>query len=517
MIRNLSLFTGIGAFEKALKNINIPTELIGYSEVDKYASKAYSLIHGESELKNLGDITKIDVETLPNNIDLITYGFPCQDISVAGKGKGFTNDKGELTRSGLFFYAAEIIKEKQPKIAIAENVKNLLSKKFSNEFNAVLKTLENAGYNNYYQVLNAKNYGIPQNRDRVFIISIRKDIDNGKFKFPEPFELEKKLRDLLEKEVDEKYYLSDEKVMKLLNSTLNQEKGRSQSSDVCGTLCARDYKGPKCVPIFQNNDMVKLEVRENTKKGYTEAYEGDSINIEFPNSKTRRGRVGHGLAQTLTTKCNQAVVPPVKNYKNRIKCVTNLPFIAASRGRNQENPSTRTQGLPTKQVLEFNVNGTSNTLTTVQKDNYVICEQRSDEGLRFFKNGICGTLRTGGAGGNKRILQFVGNIHPSGRGMNGRVFCQEGICPTITTGEGPKVWRCPRIRRLTPKECFRLMGFNDEDVDALIRNGISNTQLYKMAGNSIVVNVLEEIFKELIKSQVLEVGLNDGGEYHVGA
>ena len=149
------MFSGIGAFEKSLKNLGIDYELVGYSEIDRYASKAYSLIHGDSELKNLGDITKIDEEKIPEYIDLITYGFPCQDISIAGKKKGFTYG-GEKTRSGLFFDALRIIQSVQPKIAIAENVKNLTGKRFKNEFEIVLNSLRMAGYNNYCKVLNAK-------------------------------------------------------------------------------------------------------------------------------------------------------------------------------------------------------------------------------------------------------------------------------------------------------------------------------------------------------------------------
>lgn len=200
----LSLFSGIGAFEKALDRLNVPYQLVNYCEIDKYASNAYAQIHQCDESLNLGDITKIDTSTLPNDIDLITYGFPCQDISLAGKQKGFEED-GELTRSGLFFEALRIIEDTKPRVAIAENVKNLTSQKFQKEFDIVLTSLEEAGYNNYWKVLNAKDYGIPQNRERVFIVSIRKDIDNEMFKFPEGFELKLRLKDMLEDEVDEKY------------------------------------------------------------------------------------------------------------------------------------------------------------------------------------------------------------------------------------------------------------------------------------------------------------------------
>ena len=216
MIKYLSLFSGIGAFEKALQKLEIPYELIGYCEIDKYASKAYSLLHNVPESMNFGDITQLDETQLPDDIDLITYGFPCQDISLAGQQKGLLNDDGTKTRSGLFFDALRIIEHTQPQIAIAENVKNLTSQKFSEQFDTVLSSLENVGYNNYWKVLNAKDYEVPQNRERVFIISIRKDIDTGVFEFPDHVPLKKCLKDLLEDSVEEKYYVDPFRVKNLI-------------------------------------------------------------------------------------------------------------------------------------------------------------------------------------------------------------------------------------------------------------------------------------------------------------
>ena len=162
-----------------------------------------------SESLNLRDVRAVTAETVRDSVDLITYGFPCQDISIAGKQQGFVNDSGESTRSGLFFEALRIIKELRPRYAIAENVKALTSAKFKTEFATVLSSLEDAGYNNYWRVLNAKDYGIPQNRERVFIVSIRKDADEGDFQFPDKEPLMLRLRDMLEpaESVDEKYYL----------------------------------------------------------------------------------------------------------------------------------------------------------------------------------------------------------------------------------------------------------------------------------------------------------------------
>ena len=305
MLNVMSLFSGIGAFEKALENLGIPHEVLSYCEIDKYASKSYSIIHDIPESKNLKDVTKIDPLDICERVDLITYGFPCQDISVAGNQKGFTDENGERTRSGLFFEALRIIDDYRPKFAIAENVKALTSKKFTEEFKIVLESLEEIGYNNYYAVLNSKDYGIPQNRERVFIISIRKDIDRG-FTFPDPIPLELKLKDILEDEVDDKYYLGD-KALKYIFA--DKRRGRwtqiHEKSD--------DYVQSAITAVGNTNwtgNFINesIKIRENTKKGYVEAYPGDSISLERPNSKTRRGRVGRGVAQTLLTDCNQAVV-----------------------------------------------------------------------------------------------------------------------------------------------------------------------------------------------------------------
>lgn len=383
----LSLFSGIGAFEKALDNLQIPYELAGFSEIDKYAVKSYCAIHGVDESMNLGDITKIDEKALPKDIDLITYGFPCQDISLAGKQKGLFHDDGTQTRSGLFFEALRIIEATKPKIAIAENVKNLTGKKFKEQFALVLESLDEAGYNNYWKVLNAKDYGIPQNRERVFIISIRKDIDDGEFEFPEGFPLELRLKDMLDDEVNEKFYLSNKGVDGLLNAFVDGREHKpnlmTNETEYSPTIDTRvgdqTHRSPyiykssdkieltqvgqiygtdkehKCVPVEpvrlgniygekfgtgyagnvwdkecisptlmtmqggnrqpliidegvkagntspSGNYNPSVLVREATKKGYAEAEVGDSVNIGQPNSKTRRGRVGKQVSQTLTT------------------------------------------------------------------------------------------------------------------------------------------------------------------------------------------------------------------------
>ena len=205
MLKYLSLFSGIGSPEQALKNLGVEFELFGFSEIDKYAIKSYCAVHGVDESLNLGDITKIDIESLPLDIDLITHGSPCQSFSVAGKNHG--GDEGSGTRSSLMWNSIEIIEHCKPNVVIWENVKNVLSKKHKHNFDKYLKTLELLGYTNYWDILNSKHYGIPQNRERVFVISI---LDEHKpYKFPESKKLNLSITDLLEDYVEDKYYMSN--------------------------------------------------------------------------------------------------------------------------------------------------------------------------------------------------------------------------------------------------------------------------------------------------------------------
>lgn len=535
----IELFSGIGAQERALRQLKIPYRIINTCDCDKdavlsYASMRFDIDKATKEYQfptqdkmieelqnkgfgydfmkgkhtitsrtpinkikqyyiadklsnNLGDISKVD--RLPY-ADMITYSSPCQSFSVAGKLAGakkicktcgheweidFSNPNYnykcphcgsvnlDSTTSGLLQEVQRLLSvayknNELPKYLLLENVKNLVGKKFKPQFDAWIRWLDSIGYNTYYQVLNSKNFGIPQNRERIFALSIRKDVDNGNFKFPEQIPLTTRLKDILEKTVDEKYYLSGDKVESILANFIarqNEASGinlKDQATtfdgltDVAHTLMARDYKG------FGNQSMTGV--------------------IE--------------------------------------------PIIVASRGRNPENPSDRTTGSPTEQRLEANMNGTTNTITTVAKDNYVmepvVCEQRCDEGLSFFKDDVVGTLRTIDVCGDKRVIEpedinpvRIGNIYGEqfGTGYAGNVWDQDSVSPTIMTAQGgnrqPLVvdnvkWR---IRKLTPKECWRLMGFSDKDCDRASKY-VSDSALYKQAGNSIVTSCLVAIFYSLL-------------------
>lgn len=385
----IELFAGIGSQTQALKNICVPHKVLGISEIDKYAVKSYEAIHGP--VKNFGDITKI--KSLPK-ADMWTYSFPCTDLSVAGQQKGLSRDSG--TRSGLLWEVERLLKASElPKYLLLENVKPLVGDKFSEGFSEWRKSLQEMGYRNYYQVLNSKDYGIPQNRERVFMVSI---LGPGEpFAFPEVEKLEKCLGDLLEDDVDEKYYLSEEQVQNYISNGNGNchpsgkgMNGNVNSKDIADTLTTNKGEGPKILVrgklsnvSHEHSSRVysiegiaptihtmqgggqepKVLVKEATKKGYAEAGPGDGISLEYPESNTRRGRVQRGLSATLQCNDNKGVV---------------------------------TSDL--------------------------------------------------------------------------------------------------RIRKLTQKECFRLMGFSDEAFEKA-QSVNSNSQLYKQAGNSIVVGVLERLFR----------------------
>ena len=254
MLKLLSLFTGIGAFEKALERLNIDYELVGFSEIDKFAIKSYCAIHKVPENKNLGDITKINIDKIPD-FDLLTWGFPCQDISIAGRMEGIK--KG--TRSGLYYEGYKILKAKRPGISIIENVKNLTSKRFKEQFETILKDIEELGYNNYWQVLNAKNYSVPQNRERIFIVSIRKDIDKNNFVFPSSVELKLKLKDLLEDTVDDKFYLTENGIGRLIKKN-NKLLKDCQNPNISSCLVAGYHKmsGNQNQYIAESNKVEKV-------------------------------------------------------------------------------------------------------------------------------------------------------------------------------------------------------------------------------------------------------------------
>lgn len=294
MLKILELFGGIGACSKALERLGIEYEIADYVEIDKYAVASYNAMHDTNfEPQDICEWDK-DIE-----VDLVMHGSPCQDFSLAGLQAG--GDEGSGTRSSLMYETIRIVNKLKPKYVIWENVKNMISKKHIHNFNNYIDRMGELGYTSYYQVLNAKDYGIPQNRERVFTISIRNDLNIG-YVFPEKKELKLKLKDMLEEEVDEKYYLSDSIIEYL-------EYGKYKAAKVSNKLKQTDTGICPTLDTMQGgNRQPFIKVKNATKKGYLEAEEGDSINLQRPTSTTRRGRVQKEVAATLDTQCEQGVV-----------------------------------------------------------------------------------------------------------------------------------------------------------------------------------------------------------------
>lgn len=643
-LRLIELFAGIGSQTQALTNIGIAHKVVAISEIDKYAIQSYEAMHGIAN--NLGDIRKI--EELPD-ADLWTYSFPCQDISVAGKGAGIK----EGTRSGLLFEVERLLrvaseKGTLPKYLLLENVKNLVSKKFKADFDKWLDFLAELGYTNYWKVLNAKDYGIPQNRERVFCISIRGE--HKPFVFPKPKELTIRLRDMIDETVDERFYLKESTIRSILRSTFNSRRDSIRPRDgLANTLLARDWRGPQCVQVGEVVGGKWDKMHDISKRVYepdgiaptVHCQQGGNTELKIAEDFVLGGLQKHqtprtdGISPTLTEAMGKGggqtpiiidtAEPKERFYKQAFETLKEnecevgdtidafnkkvnksgvcptlttrpegfktaiLPVVGAMRGRNPEDPSDRTAGVPTEQRLEINEKGLCNALTTVQKDNLVIEEDKQDYVSRRYNEfieekgyvpemfvaynkteikdvaptltGQCsspsgssavlklevedvkvlapnnwghkagdGTItreRTekeivpalqASAGqtqqsylkvkvANKKGYEearpgdYVNITYPGSKTKRGRVG--NGVAHTLTCGDGNAViTENVRIRKLTPRECLRLMGWKDEQIDKIVAAKISGTQQYRQAGNGIVVQVLESIFKALFLGEI---------------
>lgn len=450
MITVNELFSGIGAQVAALRRIGVSYQVVGIGEIDKYAIKSYEAINGET--RNYGDISKI--ERL-DYADLWTYSFPCQDLSIAGKQLGLNGTRSGLLREVERLLKLAVAENSSPKYLLLENVKNLVGKKFKPDFDKWLSTLDDLGYNNYWKVLNAKDYGVPQNRERVFVVSIRKDIDTHGYTFPEPFKLTRRLKDVLETNVDECYYLREELVEKFVERL----KAREVSNTVrCGGLGSTDIK--------HTWDLVA----EPTIKLVG--------NVYYPDKNYGTGYAGatydtSGISATLTTmgggNREPLIIQNPRGYNN---------------GGVKELASTETSG-----GGNYTQNNFAQALTAhLHKESVNDCTKIDRH------SPATGVIQLGfGIGHNpiSKKFEFDG-------------FHADKVCPTIlaTDYKCPKCWsNGVRIRKLTEKECWRLMDFTDEEFEAAQKAGVSKTQLYKQAGNSIVVGVLAKIFEKLFQKE----------------
>lgn len=455
---------------------------------------------------NLGDMMQIDA--LPD-CDFLTYSCPCTDLSIAGHQEGLKwtcQDCGHTydpaaysveerylcpvcgskhvksTRSGLLYEVERLlVTAKQngslPKYLLMENVDALVSKKYIDSFNNWLERLENLGYHSYYQVINAKNAGVPQNRKRIFVFSILKEIDTGKFTFPVPFDNGIRLKDVLENTVEERYYLSDEKVASFLGNLIKTE------------------------------DEDTVSIKQATKDGYIKCDLPGVADLSYPESTTRRGRVQENGTVSPTLTAAQTGICKLEKT-NEVLQVGNI----AEGKSGWENPQTG---------RIYSTEGCSPTLNTCNGGGHepkiLIGCDKSHNSPQIIERANCITAKEDRGISNHRaegtsVIEKIGNINPSGKGINGNVLGENGLAPTLTTnkGEGPKIaissdtsYITPyiRIRKLTPKECHRLMGFDDIDVNRCKAVGMSDAQGYKQAGNSIVTNVISLIAEHFYKAQ----------------
>lgn len=334
----VELFAGIGGFRAGLEELG--GECVFASEIDKFAKQSYAALYGDEHLHD--DITQIHEKDVPDH-DILVGGTPCQSFSVAGKRLGF-----EDTRGTLFFDVARIAKEKQPKVVWIENVKGLVGHDKGKTLDTIVKTLNDIGYTVDFEVLNSKFYNVPQNRERIFLLGVRDDlvtaepwviegntvVPKGKrriaeyegiktfnFDWPEQTEVTTRLRDVLEASVDEKYYLSEDKTAALVAQL--EDKYEEIDGMIRGGTQLRAYEGdgsisPTLTQAMGNGgghiplSVEGLAIREATKQGYAIAAVGDAVNFQFPDSKTRRGRVGKQIANTLeASSINQGVVEPI--------------------------------------------------------------------------------------------------------------------------------------------------------------------------------------------------------------
>lgn len=444
-LRLIELFAGVGSQAKALKNLGIEFEHWVVCEWDKYAIQSYNAVHGTNF--STSDITKLTAKDL-NIVDtehynyLLTYSFPCQSLSNAGKGEGMA--KGSGTRSGLLWEVERLLNEctELPQVLLMENVPQVHGKKHIEHFEKWIEFLESKGYSNYWKDLNAKDYGIPQNRNRCFMVSV---LGEYSYEFPQPVPLELKLGDMLEKEVDEKYYLSERAIQGRANSQFNQyklERNIVSGKDVHPTILARYEGAPTLIDETdkpQTSELKSKLCKELLDKGLVE--EGDVIRHSYTNN-----RLNNGVENMSRTESKEKLSPTLDTRCDCLGVVVKAP-------------------------------------SELQKE---VCNKAMEKGLMTPYD----------------IIDYTYSNARLGEIMNGTIKTKNSqdnqIANTITCQTENFRVCVPelRIRKLTQKECWLLMGFDSTDVEKAAKV-CSGSQLYKQAGNSIVVNVLMAIFKEL--------------------
>lgn len=549
-IRVFEAFAGYGSQSMALSRLGIDFEVVGISEIDKYAIQAYMAVHGDTP--NYGDISKIDWSSVPD-FDFLTYSFPCTDISTAGQQKGLAEGSG--TRSSLLWECRKAIEAKRPKYLLMENVKNLVSKKFTPYLKEWLRFLEGQGYSNYTKVLNAKDFGVPQNRERVFMVSILGEVS---FHFPKPFTLEKRLKDVLEKYVDESFYLSEKVVNTFLaRNEKNKAKGNGfkfepttgdviastigthsndrdcnnyvyvvgntnpsghgmngnvfDSNGLCPTLTTNKGEGPRILESVPTGFSSKEKKYGNKRvQSLVDSGKISGHEVQFLDAYNQTvSDICGTIKTTVDSSCLSFISEPI-NQALIIKQATKKGYIEIPPGGVFD--ASYPESLTRRGRVQDN-GKVSPTLTAGGEPPclYEGIEAKIFQSPRGFNKGAILDITSSRWQDNNfvvepKIIQVGNLVEDKGfkNSQRGRVYNPIGISPNIDTMGGgnlqPKIIECftnYRIRKLTPRECFRLMGVSEEDIDKIQSSGISKTQQYKMAGNSIVVDVLYYIFKKM--------------------
>ena len=499
MIKVLELFGGIASCSKALEKQGIQHEIVDYVEIDKYAAKSFNAIHNTNFEPQ--DICEWDKNI---DVDLIMHGSPCQDFSTAGLQAG--GDKGSGTRSSLMYETIRIIEKLKPKYVIWENVKNLLSAKHKHNFDNYIEALDKLGYNSWYKVLDAKDYGIPQHRERVFTVSARKGLLQ-EFNFPLGQKLKLNLGDMLESEVDEKYYLSSKLIESYTNKTeIQKQKGNNfkfeplENTSIAKTITTKSgsrmtdnyiKENPKCLQVgkldMKNMDCVKR------------VYSPEGL---CPTLTTMEG--GHRQPKIIeSTKMLQL---PRENNKGGVKERDICPTITSAKFQDNNfivEEKNLKQELCDKLIAENKVKENDVIRHSYTKSR-LAGEVKTTNNISPTLDTRCDCLGVVVKSKNKRLLSMIDKIKPDKEtkyidAYNQKIKKEAGTITTrVDSSNCSFVYADYRIRKLTPKECWRLMGFSDSDFEKAQKVN-SNAQLYKQAGNSIVVNVLEQILAKLLK------------------
>lgn len=607
-IRVIELFAGYGSQHLALKRLKrdypeFEYEVVAFCEIDDNAIKAYHALHGD-HIPNLGDITQVNPSDVPD-CDLMTWSFPCQSISSAGLQHGLAEGSG--TRSSLCWNAMRIFEVKRPKYLLMENVSALVSDKFIGDFNLLQSSLQKIGYTNFTQLMNAKDYGVPQNRLRVFMVSVL-DCSQAYY-FPKPFHLERRLKDVLETNVPDRYYLSQERLAGLkLSNEKEKEAGRGfefapKSTDsVVANAVSTNAGGRKTDNFLQEPIINKVGYYSNSQAALIVDSDGVSpavINGDHAGTPKIADPLilanPHGYYEGGEY---SETSPAVRSSAFQANTAVAEPLPAAARGRAAGDWHTSQHN----QTLELGDPAAANSVTSVAKDSMIVepailQQKRTEEGKEIRRqhkgdkgipyahkelsprgDGISNTLstvdhdnllaepavlgwtRSGDSKGNPTYHPVeVANcvtaakrdntqnyvVEPTRQDLiqyhltddgNLRAYIDDekktGVselqitnpdnpAPTLTGANHAKVWQPIEelieqaktahpsrgiimikntpcwVRRLTERELFRLQDVDEPDIDTLLNAGISNTQLAKLAGNSIVTACMYHIFLAL--------------------